>query len=123
MFDAQNPDPSALTQRLEELEASQRRLKRTSFALGGLLAATGLMSFAVPTLCHTVKAERFVLEDAGGNPRIVLNAYGVENPTMTLQDEDGKPVATLQESDGGIELKFFGEKPQTLKLPAKGGVN
>ncbi len=64
---------TAVLERLERLERSNRRLKVSGLVLLLGLAAVGLMGQARPAL-QTVEAQEFVVKDAGGVVRARLGA-------------------------------------------------
>lgn len=93
---------SQLEVRLSRLEQANRRLKRASAGLALLVAAVGLMSFTLPSLCKTVWAERFVLQDSQNRDRMVIDAYSQAHPAITVMDEQGRTIAKLAlDVDGG----------------------
>jgi len=102
-------DPlSELDRRLEALERQNRALKRWGGAALACAVALGLTSMA-STVCKTVWAERFVLQDASGRDRARLTAYETGGvPKLALLDEQGENVVTLGVSDDGaayLELR------------------
>lgn len=119
-----------LVARLERLERENRRVKRV---VGGLLAGVGalaLVSFAAPTLCKTVTAERLVIHDERGKERMVVNAYATRTPSLTFKDASGAAAARLSIDDAGtLDVQVFknGEptdasfRLQPVKGDEKGG--
>lgn len=116
----QNPD---LESRLARLEQQNRRLKRGGLALGALTLVVGLAS-AASVVCKTVWAERFVLKDARGRERLVLDAYQESAPTISFHDARGRQIAKLSVDDEGeavLEVRGsdLGERA-TLRLSETG---
>ena len=101
-----------------DLEARLARIKRRGRFLAGGLGALALMSFAAPTLCEIVWAERFVLRDASNRTRVTFNAYGTDTPTMKLHDARGKEVARIGLTpDGTLAMHVMKEgKAQKASL-------
>lgn len=105
-----NMDQNNLEARLVRLEAQNRRLKR-----GGLAALVGLgsltvMSFAAPSFCETVWAERFVLRDASNTKRITMNAYSTDTPSIAFHDARGKEIGSIGlNSDGAFKFSVMNE--------------
>lgn len=98
---------STLEARLARLEAQNRTMKRVGLAGLGVL---GLMSFAAPTLCEIVYAERFVLHDASNTKRITMNAYATDTPTIAFHDARGDKIGTVGlNPDGAFEFKVMDE--------------
>lgn len=92
-------------ERLARLEAENRRLKRIGLAGLGAFCALGLASWAAPTFCHTVTAERFVLRDAHNKKRLTMNAYGTDVPTIAFHDAKGKQTGTIGVTkDGSLKI-------------------
>ena len=101
-----------LEQRVRQLERQNRNLKRAGIAAGAVLGFVALTSMA-STMCRTVWAERFVLQDSGGRDRAVMSAYesgGV--PSFSLLDEKGSKALTLGVADDG---RAYVEIPGTEK--------
>ncbi|MEO1695817.1 MAG: hypothetical protein AAFU73_00890 [Planctomycetota bacterium] len=107
-----------LEARLARLETENARIKRRGRFLAGGLGALALMSFAAPTLCEIVWAERFVLRDASNRTRVSFNAYGTDTPTMKLHDARGKEVARIGLTpDGTLAMHVMKEgKAQKASL-------
>jgi|ERR1700735_2936838 len=106
-----------LHERLDALEKQNRRLKLIVGA--ALLAASslGLMGLAGPP--RTVEAEKFVLRDGQGRPRITIGAprssgaaVGLqsEEPAIWITDEKGQDRAILTMDN----LRFANEKEKPL---------
>ena len=96
-----------LSERVQKLEAENKRLKRWGIGAAIVAGAVGLMS-AASAVCNTVYAERFVLQDTGGHSRAVMTAYeSGGSPSFSLLDEKGAKSLTFGVADGGkayIEL-------------------
>lgn len=103
------PTTNDLAARVHRLELENRRLRRVGTGALAGLGLLSLMSFAAP-LCKTVWAERFVLQDASDRARLTLNAYGADQPGITLHDGRGQAVATLTlGSDGAVSVQVVEE--------------
>jgi hypothetical protein len=102
-----NEQMNELSQRVQKLEAENKRLKRLGIGAAVVVGAVGLMS-AASTMCNTVSAERFVLRDANGRDRAVMTAYETGGvPNFSLLDASGKKALTFGVSESGqsyIEL-------------------
>ena len=96
-----------LSLRLERLERENRRMKRWGGALLGGAFVLGLTSMALPTVCKTVWAERFVLKDSSGRGRLTIDGYRSGPPVITAQGAHGKTFAKLVLADEGPLLEFF----------------
>lgn len=97
-----------LALRLDALERQNRRLKRGGIVAALGLAALGMQSFAAPTVCDVVSAERIVLRNSRGRARIVMDAYSSGEPTITFHDQKGKAASRLQlNSAGGLDVSVF----------------
>ena len=79
---------TAVLERLERLERSNRRLKVSGLVLLLGLAAVGLMGQARPAL-QTVEAQEFVVKDAGGVVRARLGA-SQSGASLNLSHEGGR---------------------------------
>lgn len=117
-------DQNQIEDRLARLETENRRLKRAGLgALIGLGSLT-LMSFAAPTLCEIVWAERFVLRDGSNKTRVTMNAYGTDTPGLTFHDARGKAVGSFGFApDGGFrieQIKNGRRSPAMLQMTGEG---
>jgi hypothetical protein len=90
-----NHELSALTDRIDALERANRKWKRCLVGVAAGMVALVLCGMAAPLVCNIVRAERVVVEDRGGNARIVIDAYATETPTIALNDKDGRALAKL----------------------------
>lgn len=105
-----NSDQRSLTDRIEKLEAQNRRLKRVGAIAGGALCALGLFGAAAP-LCDIVTGERLVLRDQTGRQRVGMDAYHTETPGITLHDKSGRERAKISiDERGDVTLAFTDEK-------------
>jgi hypothetical protein len=77
------PEMQAILQRIERLEAENRRLKRTVLGVALLAAVVLAMGQARPS--RTVEASEFVLKDGAGSVRARLH-MGKRGPSLTLYD-------------------------------------
>jgi hypothetical protein len=118
----QNTD---LMARLEQLETSNRRLKRWGGGLLAVVAAIGLTSMA-SSMCDTVWAERFVLKDARGSKRLMMDAYGTDAPYIAFFDTKGKTQAKLAMTNSGnatLDIFKSGVKSSAdLRFSEEGGL-
>ncbi len=97
-----------LEARLAQLETDNRRLRRVGGAALLGLGALTLMSFAAPTLCDIVWAERFVLRDAQNKTRVTINAYATDTPSLTFHDARGKAMGSVGIApDGTFKLEMM----------------
>ena len=90
---------SKLDARIESLERQNRRFKAVGLGLAAVLGTVGIMS-ASSAMCDTVSAERFVLHDAKGKTRMLMDAYHT-SPHIAFRNEAGKTVATFGVDDKG----------------------
>lgn len=99
-----------LLHRIERLENSNRKLRRTSIAIASAGLLLGLAGMAAPGLCDTLYAERLVLHDPSGSQRIVADAYGGA-PTFSVLSKEGRALAKIGVAqDGEPYLTFFDAK-------------
>lgn len=101
-------DIRELNDRLEKLEGENKRLKRFAIAGVALLGVVGLSSmamsgkFSAASVCKTVWAERFVLQDSSGRERGVITAYETGGtPVFSLLDEKGKKAISFGVAETG----------------------
>jgi hypothetical protein len=87
------PEMQAILQRIERLEAENRRLKRLGVLALVLLGAIFLMA-QTPRAPKSVEANSFVLHDADGRIRARL-AFCASSPCLTLLDANEHAVTTL----------------------------
>ena len=99
-----------LARRMEKLEQENRRLKRWGGAAIAVVGVIGLTSMALPSVCKTVWAERFVLKDSAGSGRMTIDAYRSGAPVITAQDQHGNTFAKLTLDGGAPSLEFFDKK-------------
>jgi hypothetical protein len=106
-----NHELSAWTDRIDALERANRKWKRGLVGVAGGAIALALCGMAAPLVCNIVRAERVVVEDRGGNSRIVIDAYATDTPTIALNDKDGRALAKLGVTpDGQAFLDVFDKK-------------
>jgi hypothetical protein len=60
-------------------------------------------------MARTIEAERFVLVDKQGRPRMALETLPDDSPALTLLNEHGKPLVRLAEVRGKPLLQFMFE--------------
>ena len=113
---------TALQARLTELEGRARRGRRYAAAGIALALLLGTTAAVAPSLCDTVRAERFVLTDADGRERLRINAYGSETATLQLFDPSGRELAGLAWANG-VRFDFkdrAGVSASALRIDADG---
>jgi hypothetical protein len=112
-----NADLQALADRIQQLETTNRRWRRLGIAAVALagVAALASMRSVVATVCNTVYAERFVLQDARGNERARITAYETNGlPQFTLHDQKGRKALSFgvaEDGRGYIEVAGADGKP------------
>ena len=123
-----NEHVSELVRRLESLERQNRSLKRWGGAALACTLVLGLSSMA-SSMCKTVWAERFVLQDSSGRERghfdayetggaaklALLNAKGQNVVTLGVSDE-GTPYFELQGKDGPVRSNLVVSAEGATKL-------
>lgn len=117
----QNAEFEALFQRLERVEKRNRLL--IAFVLGAisiflvfslLPLTTALAREAVAE--STMEAQRFVLKDARGNVRAVLENTN-QGPGLTFLSPDGETQGTVRSNSGGLGISWnIGGKTRNLLL-------
>lgn len=114
-----------LEARLAKLESDNRRLRRFGGAALLGLGALTLMSFAAPTLCDIVWAERFVLRDASNKTRVTINAYATDTPSLMFHDARGQALGSIGlASDGSFKLEVMKDGhavPAVVQTTEEGG--
>jgi len=100
-----------LVARVERLERQNKRLRLSGLAVLGVAGAVALMSAA--TMCRTVTAEKFLVQDSSSRTRAVLTAY----------ETGGTPKLSLLNDQGDEALSFgVGEDGHAfLELPGDHG--
>lgn len=89
-------ETAAVTERLNKLERQNRRLRAGVLAMALAVSAVFLTaSLPLPWTVRTVRAQKFVLVDAGGKTRAVLTSGKNGNPSFSLYDAKERPRATL----------------------------
>lgn len=108
-----------LTQRLDQLERTSRRLKGTTvLMLLGAVAAVLMGQTAPHRIPRTLEAEEFVLRDSRGQVRVTLGL--TQNPSATvlrIDAENGKPrMRLIVAGDGTASLEMLdsGERIRVL---------
>ena len=76
---------------LDRLERENRRLKIAVVVVLAVIAGTALT--AQPPPAEQITAQEFVLVDASGETRALLNM--APHPTLSFYDEDGEPTMIL----------------------------
>ena len=90
------PEMQAILQRIERLEAENRRLRRAALAVA--LAAVVALGMGQSQPSRTIEANRFVLTDNKGVKRAELALPG-PNPALRFFDPDGR-VASVLSAEG-----------------------
>src|SRR5262245_7838931 len=102
-------DVAALTQRVEVLEKQNARFKKmalTGFICAAALLVTGQRSARV------IEAEKIVLTDAAGKPRVRLLTLN-NRPEISFLDDAERPYITIAGgSDPSLRLSPPGDEPQ-----------
>lgn len=110
------PGIEALTVRIVRLERANRRLKTIS--AGNVLAAVALVSVAFGGKPRTIEAEKIVIVDSHGRPRMIIGTpqvagaavyMGRDEPAIWFSDERGSDRAIL--ASDGLYLAGATEKP------------
>lgn len=108
------PAPAGLTERLERLERSDRRMQAAVFGLTVLLVFVG---FLLPLLRQDVAAKTFVLR-SGGHTQALLTVTPSGAPALSFFDqqdnvradlslrEDGSPGLVLLDEHGRVRGMF-----------------
>ena len=103
---SQTLDLQTVVERLEKVEAQNRRLKWAGVLVVVVVCAVVLMGQASPKK-RVVEAERFILRDAGGNMRAWLGVDAKNWVGLSLFDKDEKPrVGLTVYADGSADLKL-----------------
>jgi hypothetical protein len=94
-----------LTERLNQLERHNRRLRR---CLVGLLAAAGVLILAAAqnSKPQAIETDRIVLRDAAGKVRGTWTV-GDEGPMLQFLDADGGSMGTLTATPRGFAMRYF----------------
>jgi hypothetical protein len=121
---------SMLEERLKRLENERRRIHAMAIA-ALILCAVGLF-LSVPRWTlgrpqqgeQTIEAERFVLKDANGTTRALLQ-MGPSGPQLDLTDSEQHPLLTLVAGNAtsGIVLRSSAGTPRAALLSVAGGVD
>jgi hypothetical protein len=102
-----------LSTRLDRLERENRRFKRFGLAAALAVGALGLAA-AAPVMCDVVMGERLVLRDTSGRQRVLIDAYRVDNPSLSLADAQGRVRAKLAlDAQGDLVVNLLDEKGAT----------
>jgi hypothetical protein len=115
----ENPDLHAILERVDKLEAQNRRLRRGGLATLILLSAFILMGQAPPSL-RVVEAQRFVLKDSDGNVRGWMGTIG-KGSELTLGNVNAQPMIRLIVSTDSSDLHFFGSGKSGMNLGLDSG--
>jgi hypothetical protein len=99
-----------LARRVERLERQNRILRTGALAVLGVAGVALLASAA--TVCKTVTAEKFLVQDSSNRTRAILTAYDTGGPPkLSLLDEDGKEALSFGVGDDGVAfLELPGDK-------------
>lgn len=108
-------DIAKLSERIDRLEKSNKRLRTSLVAVSVILTAGILMGAAGAK--RVIEGERFVFRDAAGKERLTLDS-GPSGPTATLMDITGKPsFKVVINKDGYFQMPTPAAPAQ--KAPAK----
>ena len=106
---------ATIEQRLDRVERENRLLKRIGAVAVAFIAALILMGQATPSrVAKVVEAEHFVLRDARGTARAVLNVSG-NSVNLALADHEGKHRAVLYVLDDGTAGLALRDKDLTRR--------
>ncbi|MBZ5535024.1 MAG: hypothetical protein LAO31_03635 [Acidobacteriia bacterium] len=110
----ETPTLEMVIARLTRVEAQNRNLKRFLFALVLVVGAVLLMGQAEPN--HVVEARKFVLTDAEGKTRALLDSNEQGGTNLVLIDVNGKQRVNLgmTQSDTLLSLLDANEKVRTM---------
>jgi hypothetical protein len=125
------PEMQAILQRIERLEADNRRLRRAMLGVALLAAVVLAMGQARPR--RTVEADEFVLRDKAGRKRALLGFDSSGHPSLTFYAENSNFTASLDGADeaslillgAGIDEQIAleaGKSVHGLSILAKGAV-
>jgi hypothetical protein len=99
------PEMQAIVQRIEKLEAENRRLKRVGLAVAVLTAVVFGMAQTKPS--QTVEAKEFILKDKLGRERAALRMDVGDSVRFGLKDARGDPLMSLEVDQSGPELSLW----------------
>lgn len=109
-------DITKLSDRVEKLEKSNRRLKTALFCVAALGCATLLMGAAAAK--KIIEGERFVFKDGAGKERLTLDS-GPNGPVATLMDINGKPsFKVVINKDGFFQMPPSSSPAKPANHPA-----
>jgi hypothetical protein len=95
-----------LQQRVERLEAHNRRLRQVAMALALSAAALLLAATSVLSRARVIEAQGFVVKDAAGRTRAALSLLQ-DQPGLTLFDDRGRQHVVLRShADRSTSLQF-----------------
>jgi hypothetical protein len=113
------PDLQAILERIGNLEAQNRRLRRGSIAIVVLLSTVILMGQAAPSP-RVVEAQRFILKDSDGNVRGWMGTIG-KGSELSLGNVNAQPMMRLIVSTDASDLHFFGSRKSGMNLGLDSG--
>jgi hypothetical protein len=97
----------ALADRIDRLEAQNRRLKQVALSVALASSVLAMVGFKLARNPSQVEAERFVVKDARGNMRASLSLREGE-PTLALFDSRGREQVLLRSApDHASTLEFY----------------
>jgi hypothetical protein len=113
-----NLEVDAIMSRLVRVERKNHLLMVLVGVLGAILMwstlAQKIVSAMEPVVDKTIEAQRFVLKDAHGNSRAVLENTD-HGSMLTFRSIDGKAAAAIDYSDDGLGISWYvGGKPRNL---------
>jgi hypothetical protein len=108
------PTLEMVIERLTRVEAQNRNLKRLLCALALVVGAVLVMGQAKPS--HVVEGQKFILLDAEGKERAVLDSNEQGGANLVLVDVNGKQRVNLgmTQSDTLLSLLDASEKVRTM---------
>jgi hypothetical protein len=113
------PELQTILERIGELEAQNRRLRRGGIAVLALLSAVILMGQAAPSP-RVVEAQRFVLKDREGNVRGWMGTIG-KGSELSLGNVNAQPMMRRIASTDSSDLHFFGSRKSGVTLSVDSG--
>jgi len=113
-------DLHAILQRIQRLEAQNRRLKASGIVVLTLFSAIILMGQAMPS-ARVVEAQKFVVKDSDGNVRGWMGSVG-KGSELILGSINSQPMIRLIVSTDAGDLHFFGNRKSGMNLGLDEGI-
>ena len=106
-----------LLERLERLETSNRRMKRSTLTAVVLAVALGGV-YATRPVPNIIKTHAFELVDSSGNVRVAMDAgtRSIHESGITLYDNNGRGRIAIDVALNGTPEMVFADKQQTGRL-------